>query len=95
MSDYTPTTHYLRDIYCNHVQGVIERGFNDDLMHKDAHAEFDRWLTKVKAEAWQEGMISVKKHVSCWPKQEKLPVNPYILEIGKTTQDIPETGNNV
>ena len=55
MSDYTPTTHYLRDIYCNHVQGVIERGFNDDLMHKDAHAEFDRWLAEVKAQAWEEG----------------------------------------
>ena len=94
MSDYTPTTEEVRDVYKSRLIKIGDNRFEliDEI---EADAEFDRWLAEVKADAWQEGMMSVKKHVSCWPKQDKLPVNPYIPNIGKTTQHIPETGNNV
>ena len=40
MSDYTPTTEEVRDSYAS---------------WSAAYPEFDRWLTEVKAQAWEEG----------------------------------------
>jgi hypothetical protein len=82
---YTPTTEEVRDVYQSRLIKVGDNRF-ELIDQVQADAEFDRWLTEVKAEAWQEGMMSVKKHVSCWPKQDKLPSNPYIPEIGKETE---------
>lgn len=50
-SDYTPTTEEVRAdyIYAN----PDGRDYYDEPF--DAGPQFDRWLTKVKAEAWYEG----------------------------------------
>jgi hypothetical protein len=43
MSEYTPTTAQVRGEY---AEDIVPIGV--------AEAEFDRWLAKVKAEAWDE-----------------------------------------
>ena len=50
MSDYTPTTGEMRDAW-------IEYKCMSEC--EECPKEFDRWLTQVKAEAWQEGYESV------------------------------------
>jgi hypothetical protein len=45
MNDYTPTTEKVRHDYPRDYTKSIQAEF----------AEFDRWLAKVKAEAWAEG----------------------------------------
>ena len=62
MTDYTPTT-----------EEVLKSWLHDGRQS----AEFHRWLAEVKAEAWQEGLLSMKPHLSVWPKQHHLPQNPY------------------
>lgn len=51
MSDYIPETN---DVRANYVDGTRKlHGANMRL--QDVYAEFDRWLTEVKAQAWQDG----------------------------------------
>lgn len=47
MTDYTPDTEEVRELYWA-VSG-------DPRRDSKAWGEFDRWLRKVKAEAWTEG----------------------------------------
>ena len=65
MSDYTPTTEDVREVFA----GGIYRHFTY------AGAEFDRWLAEVKAQAWEEG------HSQPWELGEGgyalKAVNPY------------------
>jgi len=51
MSDYTPTTEQMREwhVRADHL-GVYSR--------KQYEAQFDRWLNKVRAEAWQDGYLA-------------------------------------
>ena len=49
MSDYTPPTEQVREIYAEIRHESTRLGLNP---HR---AEFDRWLEQVKAEAWDEG----------------------------------------
>jgi hypothetical protein len=56
MSEYTPTTDDVRECY----QCQLVKGDNDFYIFADkekSNAEFDRWLAKVKAEAWDEGAV--------------------------------------
>ena len=46
MSDHTPTTERVRDDYATRMAPHLD--------HARA-IEFDRWLTEVRAEAWDEG----------------------------------------
>ena len=70
MSDYTPTTEEVRGAYEGQL---IKVGDNAYQLLDEAHAkaEFDRWLTEVKAEAWEEGWVSCFH--AYWHKEE----NPY------------------
>ena len=43
-----PTSDWLRELY-------TDDRCNVGTPWKQANAEFDRWLSKVKAEAWEEG----------------------------------------
>ena len=45
MTNYTPSTGLMRDIYANYVAEYSN----------DSEEEFDRWLLRVQAEAWEEG----------------------------------------
>lgn len=46
MTDYTPTTEEVAEIY-------FQSGY------KTTPEQFDRWLEQVKAEAWDEGVANV------------------------------------
>lgn len=54
MSDYTPTTEQVRDLYAlSDPAGKTWQVYE---------AEFDRWLQQVKAEAWEEGFADGVNH---------------------------------
>ncbi|WP_152203607.1 hypothetical protein [Georgenia thermotolerans] len=58
MSDYTPNTEYVRDFYAK-FQANLELTFGyEDERYEAAEAEFDRWLTTVRAEAIRESAQS-------------------------------------
>ena len=40
-------------------------------------AAYRNMIREAKAEAWEEGLMSIKPHLSVWPKQHHLPDNPY------------------
>ncbi len=65
---YTPTTEEVRNAF-----SLME----DDLATEENFQNFDSWLAEVKAQAWEEGLASIKPHLSVWPKQHHLPANPY------------------
>ena len=52
MTEYTPTTKAIRDCYV-----FADEGLDGSLRSPERllHAEFDRWLAGVKADAWDEG----------------------------------------
>jgi len=68
MSEYTPTTEEVRADYCLLADASRPR-----------EMQFDRWLAEVKAQAWEEGQLSMKLVMSVWPKQHHMPSNPYRL----------------
>ena len=43
-------------------------------------AAYRNMIREAKAEAWEEGLMSIKPHLSVWPKQHHLPDNPYRQE---------------
>lgn len=49
MTEYTPPTEQVREIYAEIRHEGTGQGF------KPHRAEFDRWLNEIKAEAWDEG----------------------------------------
>ena len=63
MTNYTPSTGLMRDIYVTYVAAHS----NDS--SEELFEEFDRWMLRVQAEAWEEGANS--------PQYRNLP-NPYI-----------------
>lgn len=70
MTEYTPDTEEVRELYWA-VSGDPRRG-------SKAWAEFDRWLQKVKAEAWAEGQQSgAKWGVQDWTDEYPPADNPY------------------
>lgn len=56
MTEYTPTTWKMRNIY---LDWRDEDAANEPLTISDIHEEFDRWLAelvrKEREEAWEEG----------------------------------------
>lgn len=65
MSEYTPTTEEVRNRYLSEV-------FPED------EAEFDRWLMRVKAEAWDEGWDAGYQYGYLGPRYAS--DNPYCEE---------------
>lgn len=61
MTDYTPTTEEVRNRYLSEV-------FPED------EAEFDRWLTQIKAEAWDEGKEYGERRAN---REIPFQLNPY------------------
>lgn len=53
MSDYTPTTNDLREVWAGFSEygGLITRPSGTTTFLDDRYAEFDRWLATVKAQA--------------------------------------------
>ena len=49
MSEYTPTTPEVASAYSMHQYGVLA------YEGTQGRAEFDRWLNRIKADAWDEG----------------------------------------
>ena len=54
MTNYTPSTGFMRDIYANYVAKYS----NDS--QEELFEEFDRWLLRVQAEALQEARDAVR-----------------------------------
>jgi hypothetical protein len=52
MSEHTPTTENVRNVYAYIGQGFAP---SKRKSKEQAEAEFDRWLAHVKTEAWGEG----------------------------------------
>ena len=72
MKKHTPTTDDLRDIYVDYVADVV------DLPHETLAEEFDRWLNKVKAEAWYEGQeAGITDDLGDWEVAPSITANPY------------------
>ena len=55
MNDYTPSTDEIRHYWA--VQGVKRAP-----RRAERSVEFDRWLAKIKAEAWDEGFDAGVDH---------------------------------
>lgn len=53
MSDYTPTTNDIREVWAGFSEygGLINRPSGTTTFLDDRYAEFDRWLATVKAQA--------------------------------------------
>lgn len=68
MTDWIPDTDYVKNRYL-YFDGGPEAEDSDD---------FDRWLQKVKAEAWAEGQQSgAKWGVQDWTDEYPPADNPY------------------
>ncbi len=64
MSDYTPTTEEVREL----VVAGHENQYRDELGQLTGVSygiEFDRWLTEVKAQAWEEAYTEGYRHGTC------------------------------
>lgn len=57
MSDYTPTTGRVRDAYTRALRQAFIASSGEH------NAEFDRWLNKVKRQAWEEGFDAGERDV--------------------------------
>jgi hypothetical protein len=63
---YTPTTEEVRSNYDPSIADRFQKFFSNHEHRKEDYAEFskaidaefDRWLRKVKAKAWDEGYVS-------------------------------------
>lgn len=67
---FTPTTEQVKDSYIYDLEYEY-RHPDDSGYHYTNRAAFDRWLNKIKAEAWEEG------HLACYNGET---VNPYRTE---------------
>lgn len=69
MSDHTPTTEQVRNIYANEREDELKwDGLDDDQAIFEMQAEFDRWLAEVERaaaeKAWDEAMILI--YANAW-----------------------------
>lgn len=69
MTDRIPTTEDIRDGYSFYTGGY----FNETT--EEGYAEFDRWLRKVQAEAFNEGASAYG--LSFWDGDAGVVENPY------------------
>lgn len=65
MSDYTPSLSAVRNAYSN--------GSADRIPQQGADSEFERFIAKIKAEAWEEG-ISAQQY---YELDGTMTPNPY------------------
>jgi hypothetical protein len=55
MSQYTPTTRRVADVWERQTDGDHSGASGDE--YREFAAQFDRWLAGVKAEVWDEGAL--------------------------------------
>lgn len=55
MADYTPTDDEVRSMFCI---GISDPTNPKPVPARSAYDGYDRWLAKVKADAWDEGFIT-------------------------------------
>lgn len=70
---YAPTTSDFREVWAgfNGYGGLVARPHS--VTTDEGYAEFDRWMAKVKAVAWRQGVIQghdCTEGPECW-------TNPY------------------
>ena len=58
MDDFTPTTVQVRDGYRFDPEDEYRDPINAPFRAKENGRAFDRWLKRVKAEAWDEGWLA-------------------------------------
>lgn len=75
MSDYTPTTDEMRDVYT--WDRCVKHGRDDSLDTRTFRADFDRWLASVKADAWDEGFDVGRDDVLGAYPAGRTPDNPH------------------
>lgn len=68
--EYTPDTEIMRFLF---KIGRVTR--NNNVGGQQMDAEFDRWLSEVRAEAWQEGWEDGRESVNNF--QGKFDRNPF------------------
>lgn len=73
MSDYTPTTEEVREVFCTPI--TLSQTLSEEF-HWEVSGQFDRWLASVKAEAWDEGAESAYYDPEI-RDQVNYPDNPY------------------
>ncbi|MFC0673526.1 hypothetical protein [Brachybacterium hainanense] len=89
MAEYTPTDEQIRAAYCagsNLRRETLRQHYMGEPA-TDYGAEFDRWLARVRAEAWDEGAESawrrstpeVNGQAYHWRRSGE-PYNPYRQE---------------
>ena len=74
MSEYTPTTEAVKEAFANEWDSY--HGFQWSTSEAEG---FDRWLTEIKATAWDEG------YAEGWNERESnefQPTNPYRAALG-------------
>lgn len=64
MSDYTPTTEYVREEFTYGAQDLDMDG-NVVVSFVEAGAQFDRWLARERAAVWDEVVATIRR---CDPK---------------------------
>ena len=69
MNSFTPTTGQMRMVYITEGAHLPAAKAYD---HAEASAEFDRWLNRVKAEAWEECASAIEMQGTV-----QIPDNPY------------------
>lgn len=84
MSDYVPDDQAVREAYRFHVRTIDNAKYAKSgrapMTDEEIRAEFDRFLAKVKADAWLEGLGAGADR---WMDHREFgdpPVNPYRIE---------------
>lgn len=75
MSDWTPTTEQVRGDYATRLAPHI----NAPHLEEARREAFDRWIERVKAEAWDEGHHA-GQHNEHEYRPERAMTNPYRQE---------------
>lgn len=91
MTDYTPTTEEVRKQYVFSASVIDGTSFVDPTQ---GEAEFDRWLSGVKAQVWEEGYAHGNADAFTEARLDR--DNPYLQEKGSgnsSSQPTAETSN--
>ena len=69
MSDYTPTTEEVRNTFWLGQHSVSDSDW------ANSEADFNKWLTEVKAQVWEEGVLT--EWTGFARENDILSANPY------------------
>lgn len=77
---FEPTTDDFRQVWAafNGYGGLVARPHSVSM--DEGYAEFDRWLERVRAEAWTKGWAECWEWTQMAPKNQPEPSNPYEVD---------------